>query len=78
MHSDTEVGVLMWISANNCSIRATLGPRRGERTKTIYRRISWYVCVCHAPNLGAVPSQAGILPPQGRYCTGLLSETVGG
>eukprot|EP00966_Prymnesium_polylepis_P015466 357806-Prymnesium_polylepis.1 len=40
MHHDNQVGGLTLISTNHFSIGATLRPRRGERVKEIYRRIS--------------------------------------
>eukprot|EP00966_Prymnesium_polylepis_P263068 6076208-Prymnesium_polylepis.1 len=38
----SEQGVLINIYANAVAVRATAWPQRGERTKTIYGRISWY------------------------------------
>eukprot|EP00966_Prymnesium_polylepis_P298661 6901773-Prymnesium_polylepis.1 len=46
MHHDNQVGGLTLISTTKKSIGATFRPRRGERVKEIYRRISWYAASC--------------------------------
>jgi hypothetical protein len=49
------------------------GEGRGWQAELEVTQVKSVCAVCHASNLGAVPSSAGILPPQGR-----VPETSGG